>query len=161
MVKQVLAVAVVGLLLVLAGCGGSVQDDILHYLNEEMKTAQTLEEKAVFAYEGVAGINYTDDQTMYDALVNEVLPNYSDLISELETVSIKTEELKEIHEIYLSGAKLQYTAFEKITEAIEKQDASMIEEANKLLNEGRLQIEDYNDKLDELAKEHNVEIEKE
>jgi hypothetical protein len=46
-------------------------------------------------------------------------------------------------------------------EALEKQDASLVEEANQLLEEGRLQIEDYNDKLDELSKEHNVEIEKE
>jgi hypothetical protein len=161
MVKRVLAVAVLGLLLVLAGCGGPVQDDILNYLNEEMKTAQTLEDKAISSYEGVAGVNYTDDQTMYDALVNEVIPNYSDLISELETVSIESDELKEVHEIYLSGAKLQFSAFEKIMEALEKQDASLVEEANQLLEEGRLQIEDYNDKLDELSKEHNVEIEKE
>jgi hypothetical protein len=160
MVRRVLAVAVFGLVLVLAGCGGRVQDDIVNYLNEEMKTAQTLEEKAVSAYEGVSGVNYSNDQTMYDALVNEVIPNYTDLLSELETVRIETEELKEVHEIYLSGAKLQYSAFEKIIEALEKQDASLVEEANQLLNEGRLQIEDYNDKLDELAKEHNVEIEK-
>ncbi|WHY01185.1 hypothetical protein [Neobacillus sp. DY30] len=161
MVKRVLAAALFGVLLILTGCGGPVQDDILNYVNEELKTAQTLEDKAVAAYEGVAGANYTDDQTMYDALVNEVIPNYTDLISELESVRIETDELKEIHEIYLSGAKLQFSAFEKIIEAIEKQDASIIEEANQLLEEGRLQIEDYNDKLDELAKEHNVEIEKE
>jgi hypothetical protein len=160
MVKRVLAVAVLGLLLVLAGCGGPVQDDILNYLNKEMKTAQTLEDKAISSYEGVAGVNYTDDQTMYDALVNEVIPNYTDLISELETVSIESDELKEVHEIYLSGAKLQFSAFEKIIEALEKQDSSLIDEANQLLEEGRLQIEDYNDKLDKLAKEHNVEIEK-
>jgi hypothetical protein len=161
MVRRVLAVAVFGVFLILAGCGGPVQDDILNYINEELKTAQELEDRAVFAYEGVAGVNYTDDQTMYDALVNEVIPNYTDLVSELQTVSIETDELKEVHEIYLSGAKLQFSAFEKIIEAIEKQDASLIEEANQLLNEGRQQILDYNDKLDELAKEHDVEIEKE
>lgn len=160
MLKRVLAAAVFGFLLVLAGCGGPVQDDILNYVNEELKTAQSLEDKAVSAYEGVAGVNYTDDQTMYDALVNEVIPTYTDLLSELETVRIETDELKEIHEMYLSGAKLQFSAFEKIIEAIEKQDSSIIDEANQLLEEGRLQIEDYNDKLDELAKEHNVEIEK-
>ncbi|WP_238579046.1 hypothetical protein [Neobacillus niacini] len=161
MVKRVLTVVVFGFLLVLAGCGGPVQDDILNYINEEMKSAQDLEDKAVSAYEGVAGANYTDDQTMYDALVNEVIPNYAELITELETVSIETEELKKVHEIYLSGANLQFSAFEKIIKAIENQDSNMIAEANQLLEEGRLQIEDYNDKLDELAKEHNVEIEKE
>lgn len=160
MVKRVLALMVFGCLLVLAGCGGPVQDDILNYINKELKTAQDLEDKAVAAYEGVAGANYKDDPTMHDALVNKVIPNYTELINELESVSMESDELKEIHEIYLSGAKLQLNAFEKIKEAIEKQDSSMIEEANQLLEEGRLQIEDYNNKLDELAKENNVEIEK-
>lgn len=158
--KRVLAAVVFGCMLVLAGCGGPVQDDILNYINKELKTAHELEDKAVSAYEGVAGANYTDDQTMHNALVNEVIPNYAELINELESVSIETDELKEIHEIYLSGANLQLSAFEKIKEAIEKQDSGMIEEANQLLEEGRLQIEDYNNKLDELAKENNVEIEK-
>jgi hypothetical protein len=159
--KRVLAVAVIGFFLVLAGCGGPVQDDILNYINEELKTAQELEDKAVSAYEGVAGANYKDDQTMYDALVNVVVPNYTDLITVLEDIPIETDELQEIHDIYLSGAKVQLSAFEKIIEALEKQDSNLIEEANQLLEVGRLQIEDYNDKLDELAKEHNVEIEKE
>jgi hypothetical protein len=160
MVKRMLAVVVFGCFLVLAGCGGPVQDDILNYVNKELKTAQELEDKAVSAYEGVAGVNYTDDPTMHDALVNEVIPTYTDLIDELESVNIESDELKEIHEIYLSGANLQLSAFEKIKEAIEKQSSSMIDEANQLLEEGRLKIEDYNKKLDELAKENNVEIEK-
>jgi hypothetical protein len=158
--KRVLAVLVFSFFLVLAGCGGPVQDDILNYINEEMKTAQELEDKAVSAYEGVAGVNYKDDQTMYDAVVNVVIPNYTKLITELEDVPIETDELKEIHDLYLSGAKLQLSAFEKIIEALEKQDSNLIDEANQLLEEGRLQIEDYNKKLDELAKENNVEIEK-
>jgi hypothetical protein len=160
MVKRVLALVVFGCFLVLAGCGGPVQDDILNYINKELKTAHELEEKAVSAYESVAGANYKDDATMHDALVNEVIPNYSELINELESVSMESDELKKIHDIYLSGANLQLSAFEKIKEAIEKQDSNMIEEANQLLEEGRLQIEDYNHKLDELAKENNVEIEK-
>ena len=160
MVKRILAVMVFGCLLVLAGCGGPVQDDILNYINEDLKSAQNLEVKAVSAYEGVAGANYTDDQTMHNALVNEVIPTYTKLLNELESVSIETDELKEIHAIYLSGAQKQFSAFEKIIEAIEKQDTGIIDEANKLLEEGRLQIEDYNDKLDALAEENNVEIEK-
>ncbi|MDR7078537.1 Tfp pilus assembly protein PilP [Neobacillus niacini] len=160
MVKRILAVMVFGCLLVLAGCGGPVQDDILNYINEDLKSAQNLEVKAVSAYEGVAGANYTDDQTMHNALVTAVIPTYTKLLNELESVNIETDELKEIHAIYLSGVQKQFSAFEKIIEAIEKQDSNIIDEANKLLEEGRLQIEDYNDKLDALAEENNVEIEK-
>ena len=73
---------------------------------------------------------------------------------------METDELKEIHEIYLTGANHQYNGFLKIVEAIENQDASMIEEANKMLAEGRANINEYLDKLDALAEDHDVKIEK-
>jgi hypothetical protein len=159
--KRLLAVVMLGLVLVLSGClGDSVQDDIMNYVNKETTEAAELEGKAIAAYEGVSGANYQDDQIMYDALVNEVIPNYTEFIEELEAVKIETDELKEIHEIYLNGADLQLQGFVKVVEALEKQDASIVEEANQLLNEGKSMIEDYQKKLDTLAKDHDVELEK-
>lgn len=159
--KRLLAVVMFVCVLLLAGCmGDAVQDDILNYVNEETTRAAELESKAIAAYEGVSGANYQDDQTMYDALVNEVIPTYSEFMNELEAVTIETDELKEIHEIYLKGADLQHQGFVKIVDALEKQDANIIEEANQLLNEGKKNIEDYQKKLDSLAKDHDVEIEK-
>ena len=152
---------VVVFVLLLAGCGGDpVQEDILNYVNEETTAASELEDEAITAYEGVSGANYQDDPTMHDALVNVVIPSYSEFIKELKDVTIETEELKELHEIYLTGAELQLQGFEKIVEALEKQDASIIEEANQLLNEGKENIEDYKNKLDSLATEHDVELER-
>lgn len=159
--KRLLAVVMFVFVLVLSGClGDSVQDDIMNYVNEETTAAAELESKAIAAYEGVSGANYQDDQIMYDALVNDVIPNYTEFIDELEAVKIETDELKEIHEIYLKGADLQHQGFVKVVEALEKQDASIVEEANQLLNEGKQLIEDYQKKLDALAKDHDVELEK-
>lgn len=92
--------------------------------------------------------------------MNEIIPDYTKFIDELESVDIETEELREVHEIYLSGAEQQFNGFVKIVEAIDNQDASMIDEANLMLDEGRENINEYLDKLNALAKEHDVEIEK-
>ena len=160
MKKSVLALLFIGVL-VLAGCfSNPVQDDLLNYINKETTTAGQLENKAVSAYGSVSGVNYQDDQTLYDALVNDIIPDYTKFIDELESVNMETDELKEIHEIYLTGANHQYNGFLKIVEAIENQDASMIEEANKMLEEGRANINEYLDKLDALAEDHDVKIEK-
>jgi hypothetical protein len=147
--------------LLLAGClGDPVQDEILTYVNEDTADAKELEGKAISAYESVSGENYSDDQTMYDALLNDVIPTYTEFIKELESVSIEEEELKEIHEIYIEGANLQLQGFNKIVEALEAQDASIIDEANEILADGRNSIQDYQAKLEEFAKEHDVEITK-
>jgi PBP1b-binding outer membrane lipoprotein LpoB len=160
MKKSILALLLISVL-VLAGCfSDPVQDDLLNYINKETTSAAQFEDKAISTYGSVSGVNYQDDQTLYDALVNEIIPDYTKFIEELESVNIETDELKEIHDIYLTGANHQFNGFLKIVEALEHQDIGMIEEANKMLDEGKKNISEYLDKLNELAEDHNVEIEK-
>ncbi|MFZ7943388.1 hypothetical protein [Neobacillus sp. 19] len=159
--KKYLLVLVLPLIFLLSGClSDPVQDDLLNYVNKEMKNAAKLEVEAVSAYESVTGANYQDDQTLYDVLLNEVIPTYNEFIKELDSANIETDEVKEIHEIYIKGADIQFNAFAKIKQALEEQDAGLIQEANDMLAEARTHIRDYKSKLTKLAKEHDVKIEK-
>lgn len=145
----------------LSGCGGDpVKDDLLNYVNKEMKDAVKFEKKAISTYEGVTGANYTDDQTLYDALMNDVIPNYNELIKELDAANIKTDEVRKIHELYIEGADLQFKAFTKIKQALEEQDVNLIHEANDMLADARKQLREYRTKLEKLAKEHEVKLKK-
>ncbi|WP_413304149.1 hypothetical protein AA0X95_00370 [Bacillus sp. 1P10SD] len=161
MKKGLLALILLPLIFLLSGCGGDpVHDDLLNYVNKEMKEAGKLESAAVSAYEGVSGANYTDDQTMYDALTKDIIPNYNEFIKELDSVNIETEELQDIHEIYIEGADIQFKAFTTIKQALEEQDPALIQQANDMLADARKHIRDYQNKLDKLAKEHDVKIER-
>jgi hypothetical protein len=158
--KKWLLAIVFPVIFLLSGCSGDpVQDDLLNYLNKEIKEAGKLEAAAVSAYEGVSGANYQDDQTMYDALTTVVIPNYNEFIQELDSVKIETDELKDIHEIYIEGADIQFKAFVTIKQALEEQDAGLIQEANDKLADARKHIRDYKAELNKLAKEHDVKIE--
>lgn len=149
------------ILILLSGCSSDpVQDDLLNYVNKEMKEAAKLERTAVSAYEGVSGTNYQDDQTMYNVLNRDVIPNYNEFIKELDSVKIETDEVREIHEIYVEGAEIQFNAFTIIKQAIEEQDADLIQKANDMLADARKHLREYQTKLNKLAKEHDVEIEK-
>ncbi|WP_318508989.1 hypothetical protein [Bacillus sp. T3] len=146
---------------ILSGCfNDPIQDELLQYLNSDLTTAHKLEKKAVSAYEGVTGANFTNDQVLYETLKNEVIPNYEKFLDELNSVKIENTELKEIHDIYLEGAKLQYEAFTIIIKALETQDPVLITKANEKLKKGRKLIEDYVNKLEQLAKDHKVTIDK-
>lgn len=159
--KKWLFVFFLPFIFLLSGClGDPVQDDLLNYINNETKEAAKLESTAVSAYESVTGANYQDDQQLYDVLLNEVIPTYSEFVKELDSVNIETDEVKEIHEIYIEGADIQFNAFAKIKQALEEQDADLIQEANDMLTDARKHIRDYKNKLTKLAKEHDVELEK-
>ncbi len=158
--KKVILCTILPIIFVLSACfSDPIQDDLMNYVNKEMTAAFELEATAVTAYDQVSGINYTDDVTMYDALVLTVIPTYNEFIKELNTVPIDTEELREIHEIYIEGADLQYNAFVKIVRALETQDPLLIEEANGMLEEARSLLREYQNEIDKLAKEHDVEWE--
>ncbi|MFB5196544.1 hypothetical protein ACE198_16685 [Neobacillus sp. KR4-4] len=157
--KKWLVAIFLPILILLSGCSSDpVQDDLLNYVNKEMKEAAKLEKTAVSAYEGVSGTNYQDDQTMYDVLNRDVIPNYNEFIKELESVKIETDEVREIHEIYIEGADIQFNAFAIIKQAIEEQDADLIQKANDMLADARKHLREYQTKLNKLAKEHDVEI---
>ena len=157
--KKGLLAIVLPFILLLSGCfSDPVQDDLLNYVNKEMKQAGKLEAAAVSAYEGVSGANYKDDQTMYDALTKEVIPNYNEFIKELDSVKIETDELQEIHEIYIEGADIQYKAFVTIKQALEEQDPALVQEANDMLADAREHIRNYKSTLDNLAKDHDAKI---
>lgn len=158
--KKVILCTILPIIFVLSACfSDPIQDDLMNYVNKEMTAAFELEATAVTAYDQVSGINYTDDVTMYDALVLTVIPTYNEFIKELNTIPIDTEELREIHEIYIEGADLQYNAFVKIVRALETQDPLLIEEANGMLEEARSLLREYQNEIDKLAKEHDVEWE--
>jgi len=158
-VKKGLLAIVFPIILLLSGCfNDPVQDDLLNYVNKEMKPVGKLEAAAVSAYESVSGVNYQDDQTMYDALTKEVIPNYNEFIKELDSVKIETDELRKIHEIYIEGADIQFKAFVTIKQALEEQDPVLIQKANDMLADAREHIRDYKSKLNKLAKEHKVKL---
>ncbi len=143
----------------LAGCASDpVQDDLIHYINNEMPRVAALESRAMDAYNGVTGDNYQSDQMLYDTLTHTVIPNYKEFADQLEAVKPATRELQEIHEKWIAGANKQLVAFNIMLPAIEKQDPEAIQRANEKLAEGRAEIRSFNSLLEELEKAHNVVI---
>lgn len=144
----------------LAGCGGNpVEEDLLKYMNESLPALSEQELEAVGLYDSVSGPNYTNDETMYYTILDEVIPKYRDFIDNLEKIEIETEELTKIHEIYIEAVNIQNSGFLTILTAIEEQDSEKINEANAKLTEARTMIRDYQNKLDALAKKNDVIIE--
>lgn len=160
--KKIMIIYFIPIVFLLTGClNDPVQEDLLNYVNEEMTVAFELETTAITAYDQVSGLNYSDDLTMYETLISTVIPTYNEFVKELNNVQIETSELKEVHELYIEAADLQYNAFVIIVRALETQDMLLVEEANAMLEEARALIREYLNKWNALAEEHNVEWEKE
>lgn len=155
--KKIL-ISLFSVLFLLTACGNPVQDDLLSYINDDIQPLADLEIEAMEAYDSVTGANYTDDDTTYNTLVDEVIPKYSELIDELEAIMPETDEVSKLHDQYIDAANIQHSAFVTILDALEKGDTGLITEANEKLAEARKGIRAYQQNLKKLAKENNVEL---
>lgn len=142
----------------LSSCSNEISDDLLDYINKYIPKVADKEAKALDLYESVRGENYTDDETMYYTIKNEVIPAYRDFIDELEPISgkLKTAEVREVHEKYIEAANTQFTGFMLILSALENQDFNEMAKANEKLDKAKKLLREYQTELEELCEENNV-----
>jgi hypothetical protein len=161
--KKITGITILAFVLIItmlfAGCGEDpIQKDLLNYVNNEIPKIASLESDALDKYNSVTGDNYNTDEETYTALSDSIIPKYRNFITKLEEIKPQTPEVKALHELYIEAANNQYNAFVQLKAAIETQDTNMVSQANEKLDKGRKGLRDFQDKIAELAKKHNVEF---
>ena len=117
-----------------------VQKDFLKYMNEEIPSVESDEMEVLKLYSDAVGADYVNDDVLQDTIEKEVLPAYTEFIAKIDAIKPKTDEVKDLHDVFYSAHKTQFTALEKVVVALEKQDENLINDANKLLEEGQIKI---------------------
>lgn len=158
--RLICIVMVIAVSLLLLGCEQQdpVQDDLMNYLNNDLPPLAETETEIANSYDSVVGVNYTSDEETYRVLTEDVMPKYRDFALKLEEIQPQTQEVREIHDLYIAAVNKQYNAIVQMIAALEHQDTNLVVEANEKLDEGRAGIRDYRNKLHALAAEHHVEI---
>ena len=135
-----------------------VEQDLLHYINERLKGIAHLEKEAIDAYNGVTGSNYRTDASLRTALVNVVIPKYTLFVNGLGSISPATDEVKNIHHIYIRGASIQFEAFNQMVVALNRQDKMLFMNATEKLGQGKEKIDQFSSELKKLVHIYNLEL---
>jgi len=145
---------------VLAGCSNPIKEDLLNYINNELPKIAEAETTAVEEWDSVSGANYTDDDTMYEALMETILPEYRKFLSGLEaiTVRLKTKEVRDLNEKYIEAANTQNNAFVLLKSMIETQDGSKATDVNERLDKARRLIRGWQVEITDLCKKNGVQF---
>jgi len=159
--KKLAAILLFFGLFLLAACTSETQDELLTYINDDVKKLGQTEDKVVKKYDREREADHQDDEKFHAKLKDEIIPEYTALIDQAKAVKIKDPELKKIHEKYISAAETQNDAFETILKAIETEDEGLIDEANDKLATGRKGMKDYRTSLEKMADENDIKLEKE
>ncbi len=126
-----------------------MQQDLISYQGA-LSIIWPLEREAIEALSKVTGSNYTNDDKLDASLSSIVLPKYEDFVNQLAQIRPSMQEVKNIHEIYVEGAKLQLESFKMIKEGIDRQDVALIKKADIMLDRGKEKIAEWQKRISAL-----------
>ncbi|WLR41212.1 hypothetical protein LC087_09670 [Bacillus carboniphilus] len=151
-------------LTLITGCSlfaSEEQEEIIDFVNNDIQKIATYEAEAQQALDTVIGENYTNDAKMYEVLTETVIPTYqkavdeaNQLNSDLDVLKNLISKIKEGSNVYLEGVML-------LKEGIEKQDPELINQANDKLEKYTQLSTEYQEQVEQIAEEYNLEYEDE
>lgn len=149
------AVVAVVFVLILICSSDPVQDDLIDYWNNDMQEMAELEEEALALYEEAR--TSPNDYTFYTMLDEQVLPKAKEWAEAAEVITPETEEVKELHEHYITYTNEMYSAFTMMMAALEEQDYALVTQANEKIDAAKKAGREYTSALKSLMEEHDVE----
>ena len=147
------------LFIISAGCAEkNIAPDLVVYVNHGILDISSLEAEALQKYASVTGNNYTSDSAVYETLKNDVIPVYKKFLEMLKKIRMQTDEVEQLHSIYVLGAERIYKGFVAKKQALENKDQSKLGYANVQIEKGRAETERWRGKLLELCNSNGVKV---
>lgn len=153
----VIVAAILVVIIIIASGSDPVQDDLIDYINNDLSQIEPLENEVLALYEEAR--ESASDFEMYIMLRDAVLPKAKAWKEAAEDVVVETEEVSELHEIYIGVANDNYNAFTIMLAALEEQDYNGVASANEKLDAAKAGGREFKSKLRALMDEHGVEFE--
>jgi hypothetical protein len=155
--KRAELIAILMLSAVLLGCATDpVAVDLTNYVNQGVLQIAELEQKSLERYAAVTGPNYKSDQEVYAALKDWVIPLYTRFYRGLKKIRPETQEVRDLHRVYLLGAGSLLDGFKTLKVAIEQKDKGLITVVNEKLEKGRLENERWKREATVLANKYGL-----
>ncbi|WP_052130180.1 hypothetical protein [Ureibacillus sinduriensis] len=135
----------------------NLAQDFTLYVDEIILLAPE-EDRIIGLYESVTGSNYTSDEELYNTLFDEIVPSYREFVVELESIMPKNTRIRDLHELYIDAANIQYNSFTLMLSALEEQDMDKVTEANEGLDEARALLRDWLYEVEAISVETGVSL---
>jgi hypothetical protein len=96
---------------------------------------------------------------VYEALKDRVIPLYTRFTHELRKIRPETDEVKNLHWIYLRSSTSLLEGFKMLMIAIEANDPDLIPSVNERIEKGRTENERWRRELIALSQKYEIKVE--
>ena len=145
------------LFLFMGGCATNrVSRDLIDYVNQGILGIVELEKRALQSYASVIGKNFTTAERVSETLKNDVIPQYERFVELLREINPETEEVMKLHRIYVRGAEDILSGFKAKRVGIETNQEPLIRTANRQIEKGRVETEQWRKELMEMYRRYGI-----
>jgi hypothetical protein len=137
------------LLILVCGCQNPVKLDVKNY-SSQIKFLMEDEAAVLKRWNSVSGANFVNDGFMYQALDTYIIDNYDQFVAKIEKIQPQTKEVQDLHALYVKGAEKQLEAFKMMKDGLLKKDKTIMNNAYKIMTDGRNMEKEWATKFEEL-----------
>ena len=146
-----------GVLLFVGSCATNpVSPDLIDYVNQGILGIVELERRSLASYASVIGKNFTTAERVSETLKNDVIPQYERFVELLREITPETEEVMKLHRIYVRGAEDILSGFKAKRVGIETNQEPLIRTANRQIEKGRVETEQWRKELMEMYRRYGI-----
>jgi predicted ester cyclase len=125
--------------------------DLATYMNRDIYGIAELEAMTLERYAELTGDNYISDHVLQSSLQTEIIPAYTHFTDLVGKIKPETTPVQELHAVYRSAARLRLQGFRTILMAIETQDPDLVQQANRMLDQGRQLVSRWREQLADMS----------
>mgnify|MGYP004585921983 CR=1 FL=1 len=134
-----------------------VKDEFIQFVGTDIPKVEKDEADVMNKYNAYFAEGTTvDTDALLKDLSENLLPKYKTFLDSVESIEVKTDEVKALKDQYYDAMNTQYEALQKVETAVKDKNKDLQTEAQKMLSDAQSKYTAYNDAVYALAKKENV-----
>lgn len=134
-----------------------VKDEFIQFVGTDIPKVEKDEADVMNKYNAYFAEGTTvDTDALLKDLSDNLLPKYKTFLDSVESIEVKTDEVKALKDQYYDAMNTQYEALQKVETAVKDKNKDLQTEAQKMLSDAQSKYTAYNDAVYALAQKENV-----
>lgn len=134
-----------------------VKDEFIQFVGTDIPKVEKDEADVMNKYNAYFAEGTTvDTDALLKDLSENLLPKYKTFLDSVESIEVKTDEVKALKDQYYDAMNTQYEALQKVETAVKDKNKDLQTEAQKMLSDAQSKYTAYNDAVYALAQKENV-----
>jgi len=145
-------------LLLLCSCTKKdpIKTEFFNYINVDLEEIKTNEIESINLFDSIVSQDDYSYKELLASLDETIIPKYSKFLSDLENFEFETDEIENLNNIYIEGAKLQLKAFESLKTGIEEREQQSLDLALDYIEKSKVFMDSFQEQAIKLATDHDI-----